>query len=203
MRPRYVTKSGGVPSELQTGSVRPTCNQSVSLVAAELERQGIATVALQLLREIAEAVRPPRALFVPFSHGYPLDRPDDPPRQRAVLEAALRLFGGCGSPAAGAAGFQGAMRKVRRGTLPASLRDFGGVCAKPGPRSSSLRPFGPEVPTTPRVCRCPADHSLPVEGLPIRRWLDLKVGEACGTANRPEDILPTASAGYAWVNGSL
>jgi len=68
------------------------CSQTVSLVAAELERQGIATVALQLLREIAEAVRPPRALFVPFPHGYPLDRPDDPPRQLAVLEAALRLF---------------------------------------------------------------------------------------------------------------
>jgi hypothetical protein len=68
------------------------CNQTVSLVAAELERQGIATVALQLLREIAEAVRPPRALVVPFPHGYPLDRPDDPPRQLAVLEAALRLF---------------------------------------------------------------------------------------------------------------
>jgi hypothetical protein len=64
------------------------CNQTVSLVAAELERQGIATVALQLLREIAEAVRPPRALLVP----YPLDRPDDPPRQLAVLEAALRLL---------------------------------------------------------------------------------------------------------------
>jgi hypothetical protein len=42
------------------------CNQTVNLVAAELERQGIATVALQLFREIAEAVRPPRALFVPF-----------------------------------------------------------------------------------------------------------------------------------------
>ena len=68
------------------------CSQTVSLVAAELERQGIATVALQLLREIAEAVRPPRALFVPFPHGHPLDRPDDPPRQLAVLEAAIRLF---------------------------------------------------------------------------------------------------------------
>jgi hypothetical protein len=68
------------------------CNQTVCLVAAELERQGIATVVLLLLREVGEAVRPPRALFVPFRHGYPLDRPDDPPRQRAVLEAALRLL---------------------------------------------------------------------------------------------------------------
>ncbi len=68
------------------------CNQAVGLVAAELERRGIATVALQLLRDVAVAVRPPRALFVPFRHGYPLDRPNAPERQRAVLEAALRLL---------------------------------------------------------------------------------------------------------------
>jgi len=64
----------------------------VCLVAAELERQGIATVALVLLREIAERVRPPRALFVPFRHGYPLDTPGHRDRQLAVLEAALTLL---------------------------------------------------------------------------------------------------------------
>ena len=68
------------------------CNQAVSLVAAELERQGVCTVVIQLLREVAERVRPPRALFVPFRHGYPLDRPNDPQRQHAVIEAALRLL---------------------------------------------------------------------------------------------------------------
>jgi len=68
------------------------CNQTGSLVAAELERQGISTVALLLLREVGKAVRPPRALFVPFRHGYPLDRPNDPSRQLAVLKAALRLL---------------------------------------------------------------------------------------------------------------
>jgi D-proline reductase (dithiol) PrdB len=72
--------------------VCPMCNQTMCLVAAELERQGISTVVIQLLREVAERVRPPRALFVPFKHGYPLDRPDDPPRQHAVIEAALRLL---------------------------------------------------------------------------------------------------------------
>ena len=65
------------------------CNQAVGLVAAELERQGITTVALQLLREVALRVRPPRALFVPFPHGYPLDAPRAPERQHRVLEAAL------------------------------------------------------------------------------------------------------------------
>ena len=68
------------------------CNQAVSLVAAELERRGIATVAIQLLRDAAERVRPPRALCVPFRHGYPLDAPSDPARQHAVVEAALRLL---------------------------------------------------------------------------------------------------------------
>lgn len=68
------------------------CNQAVGLVAAELERHGIATVALQLLREVAERVRPPRALCVPFRHGFPLEAPDAPGRQHAVLEAALRLL---------------------------------------------------------------------------------------------------------------
>ncbi len=46
----------------------------MSLVAAELERRGISTVCLILLREAAMKLRPPRALFVPFPHGYPLDQ---------------------------------------------------------------------------------------------------------------------------------
>ena len=68
------------------------CNQAVGLVAAELERQGVSTVALQLLRNVAERVRPPRGLFVPFPHGYPLAEPNDPERQHAVIEAALRML---------------------------------------------------------------------------------------------------------------
>jgi hypothetical protein len=68
------------------------CNQTVSLVAAELERHGISTVVIQLLREVAVRMRPPRALFVPFKHGYPLDMPNDPRRQHTVIEAALKLL---------------------------------------------------------------------------------------------------------------
>jgi len=64
----------------------------VSLVAAELERRGIATVVINLLRFVAERVRPPRALFVPFRHGYPLGRPNDPRQQHTVIEAALSLL---------------------------------------------------------------------------------------------------------------
>lgn len=68
------------------------CNQTVCLVAAELERRGVSTVAIQLLREVAEKVRPPRALYVPFKHGYPLGAPKDAKTQHAVIEAALRVL---------------------------------------------------------------------------------------------------------------
>jgi hypothetical protein len=67
------------------------CNQTVSLIAAELERRGIVTVVIQFLREITEKIRPPRALLVPFKHGYPLDLPNNPVRQRGVLEMALNM----------------------------------------------------------------------------------------------------------------
>ena len=68
------------------------CNQSVCLLAAELERQGVSTVVIQLLRVVAEKIRPPRALYVPFRHGHPLDAPGEAKHQHAVLEAALRLL---------------------------------------------------------------------------------------------------------------
>jgi hypothetical protein len=64
----------------------------VGLVAAEFERNGILTVTIQLLRVVAEKVRPPRALCVPFRHGYPLDAPDEPAKQHAVIEAALKML---------------------------------------------------------------------------------------------------------------
>jgi hypothetical protein len=64
----------------------------VCLIAGVLEHRGISTVTIQLLRSVAEKVRPPRALVVPFRHGYPLDAPGDPKRQQAVIEAALKML---------------------------------------------------------------------------------------------------------------
>lgn len=68
------------------------CNQAVCLVAAELERQGIATVVIQLLREVTERVHPPRALCVPFRHGYPLGAPNDASLQHQVIASSLELL---------------------------------------------------------------------------------------------------------------
>ncbi|MEP7341548.1 MAG: hypothetical protein ABI977_27700 [Acidobacteriota bacterium] len=68
------------------------CNQTVGLIQAAIEREGIATVSISLLREVAIAIRPPRALFVPFAMGYPLGEPNNPELQHRVIAAALRLL---------------------------------------------------------------------------------------------------------------
>jgi hypothetical protein len=64
----------------------------VGLVARELERHGVATVSLVLLHAAAHDEPPPRALWVPFFHGYALGPPDDPAPQREILTTALDLL---------------------------------------------------------------------------------------------------------------
>lgn len=68
------------------------CNQTVGLIQAAIEREGIATVSISLLREVASAIKPPRALFVPFPMGFPLGAPNNPALQHRVIAAALRLL---------------------------------------------------------------------------------------------------------------
>lgn len=68
------------------------CNQAVCLIAAELERVGISTVAIVFLKEVAEAMRPPRAMVVPFKHGYPLGEPNNQVIQHQVIGEALKLL---------------------------------------------------------------------------------------------------------------
>lgn len=74
------------------------CNQTGSLVAAEVERAGIPTVGQIYLREAAEALRPPRMLWVPFDHGYALGAPNDPALQLDVLRRTFELLDEPGPP---------------------------------------------------------------------------------------------------------
>ncbi len=52
---------------------------------------GITTVGISLIRPVTEAVRPPRALWVPFPFGRPLGPPDSPDIQIDVLRQTLGL----------------------------------------------------------------------------------------------------------------
>ncbi len=67
------------------------CHQAVGLIQAELERRGIPTASVTMLPEVTAAVRPPRALSVPFALGYPLGQPGAVDLQSEVLRQLLRL----------------------------------------------------------------------------------------------------------------
>ncbi len=58
----------------------------------------MATTSISLIREQSEAVRPPRALWVPFALGRPLGSAADPAFQTEVLRAAFALVGSATEP---------------------------------------------------------------------------------------------------------
>jgi hypothetical protein len=64
----------------------------VSALGHYLEEDGIATVAISLIRRQTENTKPPRALWVPFELGRPCGPPDDPGFQKRVILSALRML---------------------------------------------------------------------------------------------------------------
>jgi hypothetical protein len=63
-----------------------------------IEEEGIATVAIGLIRPQIENTKPPRALWVPFELGRPFGPPGDPAFQRQVIRAALAMLVENGGP---------------------------------------------------------------------------------------------------------
>jgi len=70
----------------------------VCALAHWIERAGIPTTLIALVREHAEAMRPPRALWVPFELGRPLGPPGQPAFQQRVLRAAFDLLADTAGP---------------------------------------------------------------------------------------------------------
>jgi hypothetical protein len=70
----------------------------VSALGHYLEEEGIAGVAIALIRPQAEHTRPPRALWVPFELGRPIGPPSDPAFQKRVILAALGMLTASGGP---------------------------------------------------------------------------------------------------------
>ncbi len=62
------------------------------MLARILEDAGLVTTTIALLREHVEAVKPPRALYVPYPFGATLGKPLDREHQHRVLAAALALL---------------------------------------------------------------------------------------------------------------
>jgi D-proline reductase (dithiol) PrdB len=68
------------------------CHQSVGLIQSIIEKAGIPTASVTLLREVTERVDPPRTLFVDRPFGYPLGAPNDASRQTVIILAMLALL---------------------------------------------------------------------------------------------------------------
>jgi hypothetical protein len=70
----------------------------VSALGHYLEEEGIASVAIALVRPQAENTRPPRALWVPFELGRPIGPPSDAAFQKRVILTALGMLVEGGGP---------------------------------------------------------------------------------------------------------
>lgn len=70
----------------------------MSALGHYIEEEGVATVAISLIRPQTENTRPPRALWVPFELGRPIGPPSDAAFQRRVILMALRMLEEGGGP---------------------------------------------------------------------------------------------------------
>ena len=62
------------------------------VLARVFEEAQLTTLTIAMVREHAEKVKAPRALFVPFPFGYALGKPNDPALQHRVIAAAFDLL---------------------------------------------------------------------------------------------------------------
>ncbi|MGR8919718.1 MAG: hypothetical protein ACU85V_08865 [Gammaproteobacteria bacterium] len=71
----------------------------MSLVARHLEANGIPTLCLGSAKDILEAGRPPRAVFVDYPLGHSAGKPLDPDDQMSVVGSAVAAFETITAPA--------------------------------------------------------------------------------------------------------
>ena len=64
----------------------------MGLIQREIERVGIATIGISIVREFSEKVQPPRTVFLRWPFGHPLGEPGNSLQQRAVVLEALRAL---------------------------------------------------------------------------------------------------------------
>ncbi|MGW8312709.1 MAG: hypothetical protein ACWGOL_05735 [Desulfuromonadales bacterium] len=64
----------------------------MGLIQREIEKTGIVTIGISIVREFTEKVRPPRTVFLRWPFGHPLGEPGKVLQQRAVLLEAFRAL---------------------------------------------------------------------------------------------------------------
>tara|TARA_S200000501_G_scaffold159196_1_gene150182 strand:+ start:11079 stop:11495 length:417 start_codon:yes stop_codon:yes gene_type:complete len=63
----------------------------VGLIAHQLEEAGIATTSISTAKDITEAVRMPRSVFLDFPHGYTVGKVGDGNLSHNIVKSALNL----------------------------------------------------------------------------------------------------------------
>jgi hypothetical protein len=64
----------------------------VGLIQRAIERVGIPTIGISIVREFTEKVKPPRSIFLKWPFGHPLGEPFNPAQQLTVLMEAFKAL---------------------------------------------------------------------------------------------------------------
>lgn len=62
------------------------------MIQREIEKEGIPTIGVSIVREYSEKVKPPRTIFLRWPFGHPFGEPFNAAQQRVVLAEALRAL---------------------------------------------------------------------------------------------------------------
>jgi hypothetical protein len=64
----------------------------VGLIQREIEKRGIPTIGISIVRSYSEKVKPPRTVFLRWPFGHPCGEPFKAAQQRVVIAEALRAL---------------------------------------------------------------------------------------------------------------
>jgi hypothetical protein len=64
----------------------------VGLIQREIEKAGLSTIGISIVRSITEKIKPPRTVFVDWPFGHPLGEPFNKVQQRKILMDALNTL---------------------------------------------------------------------------------------------------------------
>lgn len=64
----------------------------MGLIQREIEKEGIPTIGVSIVREYSEKVKPPRTVFLRWPFGHPIGLPFNVAQQRVVLAEAFRAL---------------------------------------------------------------------------------------------------------------